>query len=180
MTVEKKLVHVGGRGNTPYKPELDEQAYNYCLLGAMDEDLARFFAISVRTLSKWKKKYPSLRESIRVGKEFADMQVVKSLYKRAIGYTYRQVVSQATKVPASKVKIEGTMDGTFMTDGDNGFQTIKVTTKEVVPDTRAQIFWLKNRQPKFWREKQEIDHTTDGKKMPTITIFELPNDGRND
>ena len=32
----------------------------------------------------------------------------------------------------------------------------KVTTKKhVAGDTTAMIFWLKNRQPKQWRDKQE-------------------------
>jgi hypothetical protein len=27
------------------------------------------------------------------------------------------------------------------------------------PDVTAQIFWLKNRRPDRWREKQEIEHS---------------------
>ena len=35
-------------------------------------------------------------------------------------------------------------------------------------NTTAQIFWLKNRQAKRWRDKQEIDHkSTDGSMSPT-------------
>ena len=34
-----------------------------------------------------------------------------------------------------------------------------VTTKEVAGDTTAQIFWLKNRKPAEWRDKQNIEHT---------------------
>ena len=33
----------------------------------------------------------------------------------------------------------------------------KEITKEVVPDTTAQIFWLKNRKPEKWRDKRVID-----------------------
>ena len=33
------------------------------------------------------------------------------------------------------------------------------TIKEVVPDTTAQIFWLKNRRPDRWRDKQDIEHS---------------------
>jgi hypothetical protein len=29
--------------------------------------------------------------------------------------------------------------------------------KEFPPDVTAQIFWLKNRKPKEWRDKQQID-----------------------
>lgn len=34
----------------------------------------------------------------------------------------------------------------------------KEVTKEVLPDTTAQIFWLKNRRPDRWRDKQDIEH----------------------
>ena len=30
---------------------------------------------------------------------------------------------------------------------------------EIPPDTTAMIFWLKNRQPKIWRDKQETEHS---------------------
>lgn len=35
----------------------------------------------------------------------------------------------------------------------------KEVTKEVQPDTTAQIFWLKNRRPDHWRDKQDIEHS---------------------
>lgn len=34
----------------------------------------------------------------------------------------------------------------------------KEITKEVLPDTTAQIFWLKNRRPDKWRDKRDIEH----------------------
>ena len=30
--------------------------------------------------------------------------------------------------------------------------------KYAKPNTTAQIFWLKNRKPEVWREKQNIEH----------------------
>lgn len=35
----------------------------------------------------------------------------------------------------------------------------KVVTKEVIPDTTAQIFWLKNRKPEEWRDKKDVEHS---------------------
>ena len=29
--------------------------------------------------------------------------------------------------------------------------------KQFIPDTTAQIFWLKNRKPEEWRDKREVD-----------------------
>lgn len=38
---------------------------------------------------------------------------------------------------------------------ENGNEVEKVV-KEALPDVTAQIFWLKNRKPKEWRDKQNI------------------------
>lgn len=35
----------------------------------------------------------------------------------------------------------------------------KVVVKQVHPDVTAQIFWLKNRKPGQWRDKQEVEHS---------------------
>ena len=32
-------------------------------------------------------------------------------------------------------------------------------TKQVAPDTTAQIFWFKNRKPQEWRDKKETEVT---------------------
>ena len=58
------------------------------------------------------------------------------MLKRALGYKYTEV---------TKERIEG------------GFVVTKEVTKEVVPDTTAQIFWLKNRKPNEWRDKQNVE-----------------------
>ena len=58
------------------------------------------------------------------------------LYKRAIGYEHDE-------------------DKIFNNQGE---PLIVPTTKHVQPDTTAAIFWLKNRQPARWRDKQEIEH----------------------
>jgi hypothetical protein len=48
-------------------------------------------------------------------------------------------------------------------------QIIRAETKEhVPPDTTAGIFWLKNRRPEAWRERQQHEHT--GKDGEPIQI----------
>ena len=80
-TAEVKQKHPGGRP-TDYRPEFCELATNYCLLGADDTDLARYFGVAVSTISKWKLEIPEFSEAIKEGKEVADTQVVKRLYAR--------------------------------------------------------------------------------------------------
>lgn len=134
---------------TKYNPELNETVTNYCLLGATDEDLARFLSVDVSTIHRWKNEHQEFCDAIKRGKEDADAQVVRSLYKRALGYEYVEVKKETS---------------------DNGVKDTK-TTRVIVPDTTAQIFWLKNRQPKLWRDKQELDHTSsDGSMSAPKTI----------
>ncbi|GAB3517908.1 hypothetical protein [Emticicia fontis] len=123
-----------GRGITEHIADYNQQAYHYCLLGATNETLTQFFGVSDTTLKKWMKP-------VRKAKLMADMQVARSLYKRAVGYTFQQIISEAKSVPVS-VKV-GDVDSTFMDDSTNGLQTIRVITREVIPDVKAQIFWLK-------------------------------------
>lgn len=43
-----------------------------------------------------------------------------------------------------------------------------MTKKEVVPDTTAQIFWLKNRKPDKWRDKPDYEDTSAINKLDSI------------
>lgn len=132
MSEEQKTIM--GRP-TKYKPEYCELAYNYCLLGATDAKLAEFFDVSEQTINTWKHEHPDFLESLKKGKEQADAAVAQSLYKRAIGYEHESV------------KIFN----------DQGAALIVPYVEKYPPETTAAIFWLKNRQPAMWRDKQEVD-----------------------
>lgn len=131
---------------TDFREEFIEQVYKLCILGATDKQIADFFNIQESTLNNWKIKHPEFLESIKKGKIIADMEVANSLFHRAKGYSLK-----ATKF------------ATF-----NGQITDQVEYIEnLPPDTTAGIFWLKNRQSKQWREKQEVDHN-----IKSYTLFE--------
>ena len=69
---------------TPYRATYAGIAYQMCLLGADDAQLAQAFEVEERTINNWKKKYPKFFHSMTTGKTIADAAVVQSLYKRAI------------------------------------------------------------------------------------------------
>lgn len=138
MTVKKKE----GRPSK-YKPEYSAQAYKLCLLGATDKDLAKFFEVEESTLNNWKKDHPEFLESIKEGKDQADAVVAQSLFHRATGYSHKDV-----DIRMYKGKIVTTP-----------------LTKHYPPDSTAAIFWLKNRQPEKWRDKQEIKHSLDEEQV---------------
>ncbi|OXJ16327.1 hypothetical protein [Burkholderia sp. HI2500] len=69
---------------TKFKPEFVELARNYCLLGATDVELARFFGTTDRTIRTWKQQHPEFAEALEQAKEVADAQVVGALYTNAL------------------------------------------------------------------------------------------------
>lgn len=120
-----------------YKPEYAEQAEKLCKLGATDIEVADFFGVERTTVWRWSQAHEEFCNALKAGKDAADERVERSLYARATGYTH------------DAVKI-------FNADG----APLVVPYREhVPPDTTAAIFWLKNRRPKEWRDKQEVEHS---------------------
>lgn len=111
--------------------------------GLTDKDIAKNMKISRSTLSEWKNKFSELADTLKMEKDVADYKVENSLYKRANGYEYKEVTKEAKWNPKEE-KYE--------------MIVTKEVTKQVAPDTTAQIFWLKNRQPQNWREKVVVDN----------------------
>lgn len=126
----------GGRPSR-YKAEYAEQAYKLCLLGATDKDMADFFGVSEQTINAWKASHSEFLESLKRGKMLADATVAQKLYHRAIGYEHNEIITASFQG-----QITDTME----------------VVKHYAPDPTAAIFWLKNRQPKNWRDKQELEH----------------------
>jgi len=104
--------------------------------GLSNVDIAKNLGINTDTLYEYKKKYPDFADTLRKGQEITDFRVENALYKRAIGYSYEEIKKRHDK------------------DG-NVIETT-ITTKHVFPDVTACMFWLKNRKPSEWREKQEV------------------------
>jgi transcriptional regulator with XRE-family HTH domain len=147
----------GGRP-TKYKDEYPDQAYKLCLLGHTDAELAEFFEVAESTINEWKSKHEEFSESIKKGKAIADAEVAVSLYKRATGYSHPDVHFSSYEGKVTKTDY----------------------VKQYPPDPTAAIFWLKNRQAKLWRDKQEInlsgrvqgsglDHLTDDQLRERLT-----------
>jgi hypothetical protein len=142
---------------TAYKPEYAEQARKLCELGATDIELADFFKVSIRTISNWQTRYPEFLQALKVGKDVADERVERSLYQKAIGYTFDSVkVFQYQGVP------------------------LEVPVREhVPPDTTAMIFWLKNRRKDQWRDRHEHTGADGGPLLQTVAVY-VPDNGRQD
>lgn len=107
--------------------------------GLTDEQIFKNLGISRDTFYKYKEKYADFSDALKKGKEVADIEVENALFKRAIGYKYKEVIKEVKDIDGKK--------STY----------IKEVIKEMPGDVAAQIFWLKNRKTSKWKDKQDID-----------------------
>jgi hypothetical protein len=114
--------------------------------------MADFFDVSEDTINEWKKQHDKFSESIKSGKTMADATVAQKLYHRAIGYEHPEVITASYQGE--------------ITD-------MKTVVKHYAPDPTAAIFWLKNRQPQQWRDKQQTEITGEN-GAPLKVVFNIP------
>ena len=92
--------------------------------------------INTSTLYAWKNRSKEFANLLKETKEYVDNNVENSLYKSAIGYYYTETVKEYSIV-----------------NGEEVVTSKKDTKKYAAPSNTAQIFWLKNRRRKEWRDR---------------------------
>lgn len=103
--------------------------------GLTDKQIAEKIGVSYSTFRTWRSKSPELETALQNGKDVADRKVERSLFERAIGYTYTEKkITESKSIRAAKTEI---------------------WEKHMPGDTTAMIYWLKNRKPEVWRERRD-------------------------
>jgi hypothetical protein len=131
-----------GKYDTNVKPKL-LLIEAWCRNGLTDKDIAKKLGISEDSFYTYKKEHAEFSEALKNGKEVIDTIVENALLKAALGYDYEE-------------------------DALDKIGEIHSLKKVAHPNTTALIFWLKNRKPKEWRDKQEMDLAI--KEIPQIII----------
>jgi hypothetical protein len=116
---------------TRFESEMCEQAHNYCLLGATNDDLADFFHVSPSTIDNWIARHSDFREAVKRGRVVADARVARGFYDRAVGF-------------------ERKVERAIVVGGE-----LKPVTSTVYypPNVQACIFWLRHRRPETWSDR---------------------------
>lgn len=83
--------------------------------------------------------------------------VESALLRKALGYRYTTVTQELRKDPVT---------------GDMVMTVTKRIDKEVPPDTTAQLYWLKSRDPDRWRDKHPDEPAGDGEVIVTFDVDE--------
>lgn len=144
--------------------------------GTIDRDIAKKLGVAYSTFREYVKQHSALSAVLKRGKEVADVEVENALFNRALGYEYTERKLEPVKMSDEEYHLqqqlavnryklehpEATMDELRAVELSVSRYKMVVTeekVKEVVADTTAQIFWLKNRRPDKWRDKQDIQHS---------------------
>ena len=122
-----------------YNPDIHPKAAKaLCAKGATIAELAAAFDVAISTIWLWKTSHPEFFESCHLGLEAATDRVERSMFERAVGYTHESV---KVFLPAGASK-----------------PVYAPYLKHVPPDPRACEFWLTNRRPDRWKNKQNVEH----------------------
>lgn len=103
-----------------------------------DKEIAAALNISYSSFKGYKKKHAALAGALVSARAEPDYEVLGAFHRKATGCEIKEVV---------KERVNGKL------------VVVKEVTKEVPPDTEAGKFWLKNRMPDSWRDKQQLEHS---------------------
>jgi hypothetical protein len=133
---KRGLGNRGGGRKTIYSPKMAEIARKCCERGLTDLEVADVLRIGLATLYRWKLEYPEFSRVFKLGKAAADDRVERSLYSRAVGYSYLAEKAVMTR---------------------HGQKTVQYRA-HIPPDTTAAVWYLKNRRPDRWRDSFRHEH----------------------
>ncbi len=115
---------------TRYEPGFARKARSFCRLGVDNAGLAKLFSVSPATLYRWLDKYPDFGLAVAIGRGEYQGLAAPSLYRRALGYTYRATRVYRANSPAP-----------VQADYDH----------RVLADPKVALRWLRLRRPEDWR-----------------------------
>lgn len=126
-----------------YDESFPQQALELAEKGLTDKEISKQLGISTTVFYEYKNKIPEFSDALKRGKQPVDNDVENALLKKALGYDYEEQVTEAR----------------ISEDGTQHPAVVRKIKKHMPGDTTAQIFWLKNRMPKEWRDGKNIELT---------------------
>jgi transposase-like protein len=120
----------------------------YARDGLTDKQIAANMKIAPKTLYVWMKAHSRIKVALERGKEIVDVEVENSLLHNALGF--KETVQKPIKLKTVTYK-----NGKRVKEEER----IEYADEEVFcpPETRAQMFWLKNRKPAVWRDTAQLE-----------------------
>lgn len=124
----------------PYLDKIEEMAKEH----ATEKEIAEALGIGASTLRKWKNEHQALAGALVVDYKKTNKEALGAFYRRVTGYTYTETTRE-------------------LVDGE--LKVTKEVDKTVPPDVSAGQFWLSNKMPEDFKNKQEISGNITTKKL---------------
>lgn len=137
-----KTKNKGGRPKEDIADKVDfHQIKTLAGFNHTEAEIALIIGVCERTFENYKKDERFVA-ALKKGKAYCNSRVIQSLYKRATGYSVKEVTYEAIKFDSQTLSVKP--------------KAIKVKTviKHIEPNTTAMIFWLKNRC-EDWRDVRD-------------------------
>lgn len=153
----KPKKHPGGRPLT-FNPRVVYPVTSAMLrAGSTVVEVAAQLGVNLSTIYDWRAKYPEFSEILQNSRLEADSAVREAMWKRATGYdvTLTEVTQDAT-----------------------GKRSTKLIKKHIPGDSTAQIFWLKNRCPREFRDRHEVTGADGGPIQVETIVTNMEQCGR--
>jgi hypothetical protein len=128
-----------------WTPALGEKMVELAARGMLDAEICRSVGLGRSSFYAYQTEHPDFSDSLKGAKSRVDDTVEAAMLRRALGYETTET------------------EGEPITDAE-GRQTIRITKVKrvhVEPNVTAQIFWLKNRRPKAWRDQHRVHQAFD-------------------
>lgn len=136
-----------------YHEDFPLLAEGFARRGLIDKEIAKKLGIGETAFYDYIKRYPKFAKAIKKGKAPVDVEVENVLLKRIRGFKYTETHIEYTP---GKVLENGKTE-------KKKILSIRKIRKEVIPETLAAIYWLKNRLPGLWnKERTNVDVTVRG------------------
>ena len=121
--------------------------------GVTYEEMAKNIGCALSTFKLWRKKYPAISAAVTRTRARTDIEVENALFRSATGYTVKLVKQFKLKYSYVDEETGSTLEGERLVEACEDMH--------VPANVQAQRFWLKNRKPEVWKEKQPAEDKTD-------------------
>lgn len=135
--------------------------------GLSEMQIAEMLGISKDTFYRYKKEYPAFLNALNKSGDLVDNEVEDALLDRAKG---------GIKTIRKPIKLKHVLYDCGKKVEEREYIEYVECEEYYPPDIRANIFWLKNRRPDRWKDKQEIEAGDDLNlgivKIPEVAALE--------
>ena len=124
-----------------YTDAMPKKAYELAAKGLYDYQISKALGLNKDTYYNYINTHKEFSDAVKEGRNSAINVIENALFKRAKGYS----VTEITEV-----------------NGENGKGTYsekRKIVKHIASDPTSMIFFLKNKDPKNWNDKQQVEHS---------------------